>query len=181
MSEFLLELLCEEIPARMQAQGAVDLVRLVSAGLKATQLSFDHIDSFVTPRRLGLVVNDLPGRQLDRSEERKGPRVDAPAAAIEGFLKSSGLAALDQAEIRETDKGSFYFAVKLLPGRPTPEALAAIVQDTLINMPWPKSMRWRDADFRWVRPLHGILALFDGTSLPLTFPLGARSDKPLLT
>lgn len=165
MAEFLLELLSEEIPARMQARAAADLHRLVTEALTAAGLQFDRAEAHVTPRRLALAVDGLPSRQPDQREERKGPKTDAPEAAIAGFLKSTGLT-LDQCERRDTPKGPVWFAVFEKPGRPTPEVLADILRDTLPALPWPKSMRWAESGFRWVRPLHRVLALFDGAPLP---------------
>src|SRR5918995_7027020 len=105
MAELLLELLSEEIPARMQQQAAGDLCRLATEKLVKLDLLFERAEAFVTPRRLTLVVNGLPDRQPDAREEKRGPRVGAPEQAVEGFLKANGLASVDQAEIRETEKG----------------------------------------------------------------------------
>jgi len=172
MPELLLELLSEEIPARMQARAAEDLQRLVCDGLAREQLSFERARAFVTPRRLALVVEGLPERQPDVREERKGPRVGAPAKAVEGFLRAAGLASLDETEVRETDKGSFYFALREKPGAATADVIAGLLGDVLAAFPWPKSMRWGSGGFRWVRPLQSILALFDGAPVPFTLPLG---------
>jgi glycyl-tRNA synthetase beta chain len=167
MSEFLLELLSEEIPARMQVQAAADLQRLVTEKLTGAGLAFDSATAHSTPRRLTLVIDGLPDRSPDRAEERKGPKVGAPDGAIQGFLKSSGLASIDQAEIRETDKGPVYFAVRAIPGEATADLLAGIVVDAIDRLPWPKSMRWAEGRRRWVRPLSGILALLDGKIVSL--------------
>src|SRR5258708_32183771 len=110
MAELLLELLSEEIPARMQARAADDLKRLVCDGLKATGLAFGDARAFVTPRRLALVVEGLPTARADVSEERRGPRVGAPEPAVQGFPKGAGVASLDQAEKRGTGKGEVRFA-----------------------------------------------------------------------
>jgi len=168
MAEFLIELQSEEIPARMQARSAEDLQRLVTTQLKKDGIEFERAFSFVTPRRIALVVEGLPLSQPDIKEERRGPRTDAPDRAVEGFLKSAGLAK-DELEVRETDRGTFYFAVIERKGRPTAKALAATLPDSLAALPWPKSMRWGDHECRWVRPLHGILCLFDGQVVPLCF------------
>jgi glycyl-tRNA synthetase beta chain len=171
MPELLLELLSEEIPARMQARAADDLRRLICDGLAKAQLSFTRAEAYVTPRRLALVVDGLPARQPDQQEERKGPREGASAAAIDGFLKGAGLAGVDQAEIRDTGKGRFYFAVTRKPGRPTAAALIEVLGEAITQLSWPKSMRWGDSTARWVRPLHNILALFDGRPVALRFEL----------
>ena len=172
MPELLLELLSEEIPARMQARAAEDLKRLVCEGLTKAQLSFDRAQAFVTPRRLALVVEDLPDRQPDVREERKGPRVGAPEKAVEGFLRASGLSSIAEAEVRETDKGSFYFAVRQKTGAATADVVSGVLGEVLAGLPWPKSMRWGGGSFRWVRPLHSIIVLFDGAPIPFALPLG---------
>jgi glycyl-tRNA synthetase beta chain len=166
MPDFLLELFCEEIPARMQAQAAQDLKRLVTDALAERNLFADSAGSFVSPRRLALHVAGLPARQRASRELKKGPRVDAPAAAVQGFLKSVGLASIAEAHVeKDPKKGDFYVASIERRGRDTLEVLAEILPPILKSFPWPKSMRWGaesaypDA-FRWVRPLHAILATF---------------------
>ena len=161
MPELLLELLSEEIPARMQSRAADDLKRLVTDGLTEAGLTFEDARAFVTPRRLALVVDGLPDKQPDVREERRGPRVDAPEKAIEGFLKSAGLT-LDQCERRATEKGEFYFAVIEREGERTAELLPELFHDVFQAFSWPKSMRWGSTTQRWVRPLNKILCVFDG-------------------
>lgn len=166
MADFLLELFSEEIPARMQTQAADDLKRLVTDALVEQGLSFEGAVSFATPRRLALHIAGLPERQQDRREVKKGPRVGAPEAAVQGFLKSAGLASLEEARIEvEPKKGEFYVAVIEHPGRGTAELLAEILPGIFRSFPWPKSMRWGAASaapeaLRWVRPLHSIVATF---------------------
>ncbi len=164
MAEFLLELFSEEIPAGMQARAAADLERLVTAGLKEVGLDWTATEAHSTPRRLTLWVDGLPLAQPDVKEERKGPKVDAPEKAIAGFLRSTGLT-LEQCEQRETPKGAVWFALIERLGRPTGEVLVGIIDKAVRDLPWPKSMRWAEGGFRWVRPLHHILVLFDGTPL----------------
>lgn len=161
MAELLLELFSEEIPARMQSRAADDLARLLGEALAASALSCDRIREFATPRRLTVVVDGLPKRSADASEEKKGPRVGAPEAAVQGFLKSAGLGSIEQAEIRPDKKGDFYVAMIERPGRATAEIVAEIVPGIVRSFPWPKSMRWGSGRLRWVRPLHSILCLFD--------------------
>ncbi len=168
MPELLLELFCEEIPARMQARAAQDLQRLITDGLTAAGLAFDGVKSFVTPRRLCFVANGIPAVQPTRTEERKGPRVGSPQAAISGFLSSTGLT-LEQLEVRAVGKAEFYFAVTERKGSPSAQVVAEIVEKTVREFPWPKSMRWGGGSLRWVRPLHSILCCFDGA--PLTFEI----------
>lgn len=163
MSELLLELFSEEIPARMQGQAAGDLLRLVTGALQAAGLVYEGAQAFATPRRLTLHVVGLPDMQADRCEERRGPRVGAPEAAIAGFLKSAGLTSLDEARrVAEGKKGEVYVATILHKGRPTAALLAEILPDILRNFPWPKSMRWGGGSLRWVRPLRAILCTFGG-------------------
>lgn len=168
MAELLLELLSEEIPARMQTRAAEDLARLVGDGLTAHGLAFTQARAFVTPRRLALVVDGLPVAQPDTTEERRGPRVGSPQQAIDGFLKSAGIT-LDQCEQRDTGKGVFWFAVLDRKGRPTGAVVQEVVEQALAAFPWPKSMRWGGHSVRWVRPLHHILCLFDGEIVPVSF------------
>ena len=132
--------------------------------------------SFATPRRLAAVVDGLPARSPDVSEEKKGPRVGAPEAAVQGFLKSAGLKSLDEAEIRADKKGDFYVATIKRSGRATPQVVAEIVPEIVRNFPWPKSMRWGSGRLRWVRPLHSILCLFGGKVVPFEID-GIKSGK----
>ena len=163
MPDLLLELFSEEIPARMQRQAVEDLKRLVTDALIERNLLYEGAQSFVTPRRLTLHVVGLPAAQPDLREERKGPRVGAPEAAIQGFLKSAGLKRIEDARV-ETDpkKGQFYVALIEKPGRDTKDAIAEIIPAIIRSFPWPKSMRWGAASakpeaLRWVRPLRGIV------------------------
>ncbi len=165
MAELFLELLSEEIPARMQARASEDLKRLVCDGLKAAGLAFADVKAFATPRRLALAIDGLPAARADVSEEKRGPRVGAPDQAIQGFLKGSGLASLDQAEKRDTGKGEFWFAVINKKGGPTADALPGVIDAAMKALPWPKSMKWGSGAMQWVRPLQGIVALFDGKVL----------------
>ncbi|MDP2329488.1 MAG: glycine--tRNA ligase subunit beta [Reyranella sp.] len=174
MAEFLLELLSEEIPARMQARAAEDLKRLVSDGLKAAGLAFTDARAFATPRRLALVIDGLPVVRADVSEEKRGPRVGAPVQAIQGFLKGAGLASLDQAEKRDAGKGGFWFAVINKKGGPTAEALPGVIESAMTALPWPKSMKWGSGTMMWVRPLQSIVALFDGKVLGGEIALGRQ-------
>ncbi len=162
MAELLLELLSEEIPARMQARAADDLKRLVCDELKVAGLFFDSARAFATPRRLTLVVDGIPVTQPDVTEEKKGPRVDAPDQAVQGFLKSVGYESPDRCEMRDIKGNWFYFAVSEKKGYPTTEVLPELFRGVFEAFPWPKSMRWGTNLQRWVRPLHGILCVFDG-------------------
>jgi len=175
MAELLLELLSEEIPARMQARGAEELRRLVTEKLAEARLEFSGAEAHVTPRRLALAVQGLPARQPDLLEERKGPRVGAAEAALQGFLKSVGLATIDECERRTVGNAEFYFAVRTVAGRKTAEVLPELVVSALRALSWPKSQRWGSTSFRYVRPLHGVLAIFAGKVLRGALDLGGDS------
>jgi glycyl-tRNA synthetase beta chain len=169
MPDLLLELFSEEIPARMQAGAARDLERLLVGALSDRGLLFEDIKAFAGPRRLTLAVSGLPAKQADAREELKGPKIDAPAAAIEGFLKKTGLGK-DQLKIEKTPKGDVYIAVIERDGRETSAVLAEILPEAMAKLPWPKSMRWKPGvATRWVRPLHSILCAFDGETVPFSF------------
>ncbi len=169
MAEFLLELFGEEIPARMQKQAADDLKRLFCAALDEAQLGYTEAEAHVTPRRLALRIDGLPVQQPDRLEERKGPKVGSPDAAIQGFLKGSGIDSLEAAEQRDTGKGVFWFAVTKRFGQPAADLIPEIVGRIVSQFPWPKSMRWSAHPLHWVRPLHNILMVMGG--VPLTAKL----------
>ncbi|GIK80116.1 MAG: glycine--tRNA ligase beta subunit [Alphaproteobacteria bacterium] len=166
MPDLLLEFFSEEIPARMQPRAADDLRKLVTDRLVEAGLVYEGAKAFATPRRLALAVHGIPARQPDLKEEKKGPRVGAPQAAIDGFLKSAGLASLDQAKVeKDPKKGEFYVAVVEKKGRPAIDVIGEIVPEVVRAFPWPKSMRWGAASAQpgaltWVRPLHSIVAIF---------------------
>ena len=169
MPDFLLELFSEEIPARMQAQAAKDLERLTVGALTDRGFLFEGIKAFAGPRRLTLAITGLPPEQKDVREELKGPRTDAPQAALDGFLKKTGLTE-EQLKVETTPKGEVYMAVIERKGRATPLVLAEIIPEVMGKLPWPKSMRWKPNNpVRWVRPLHSILATFDGEVVPCEF------------
>ena len=166
MSDLLLELFSEEIPAGMQARAGEDLQRLVTDGLKSAGLEFENARNFAGPRRLTLVVEGLPEKSPDISDERKGPRVGAPDKAIEGFLRGAGLSSIDEAVVvADEKKGDFYVARVEKPGRPTADILTEVIPAVIRQFPWPKSQRWGAGALRWVRPLHSILCLFGGQTV----------------
>ncbi|MEL6595231.1 MAG: glycine--tRNA ligase subunit beta [Pseudomonadota bacterium] len=158
MPDLLIELFSEEIPARMQPKAAADLQKSVTDGLVEAGITYAGARAYSTPRRLTLTLSDMLARSPDLREERKGPRADAPEKALEGFLRSTGLTK-DQLELRDDKKGQTYFAVIDKPGRPAAEIVAEVLEDTIRNFPWPKSMRWGAGSLRWVRPLHRILCI----------------------
>jgi glycyl-tRNA synthetase beta chain len=163
MPELLLELFSEESPARMQGRAAEDLRRLVTEGLKAQGLEAGDAKAYATPRRLTLVVEGVPAKSPDISEERKGPRVNAPEQAIAGFVKSTGLRSIKEAEVvKDEKKGDFYVVKVEKPGRAAKEIVAEVVPGVAAKFPWPKSMRWGSGRTTWVRPLHSIVCLLDG-------------------
>ena len=161
MPQLFIELFSEEIPARMQKRAEEDLARLMGEKLKARGLKFESVETFSTPRRLGLCIEDCPEKAADVNEERKGPRVGAPEQAIQGFLKSAGLKSIDEAEIVEDKKGAFYVARIERAGRATPEIVQEALPEVINSFPWPKSMRSGESDLQWVRPLHNICCTFD--------------------
>jgi glycyl-tRNA synthetase beta chain len=165
MSELLIELFSEEIPARMQRRAADDLRKSICDGLSEAGLEFSEAEAHVTPRRLVLKVDGLAARTPDISSERKGPRTDAPEKAIQGFLKAAGVT-LEQCETVEDKKGTFYLARIDKPGRPTPDVVGELLPEVIRKFPWPKSMRWGTGSLRWVRPLKSIIALFDAEIVP---------------
>jgi glycyl-tRNA synthetase beta chain len=171
--ELLLELFSEEIPARMQARAAEDLKALITGALVEQGLTYEGAQAHAGPRRLVLSVEGLAAKAADVNEERKGPRVDAPEAAIQGFLRSTGLT-LDQLAIQEDKKGKSYIARIRKPGRDATDAIAEIVPAVVAKFPWPKSMHWGAGQLRWVRPLKSILCCFDGE--PVSFDVDGISS-----
>ncbi|MGO4409018.1 MULTISPECIES: glycine--tRNA ligase subunit beta [unclassified Brevundimonas] len=161
MPQLLLEIFSEEIPARMQQGAARDLERMVSERLKAAGLTWDALNAFAGPRRLTLVIDGLPTAAEDRNEEVKGPKTSAPAQALEGFLRKTGLT---QDQLVERD--GVWFAEISSKGRQTTEVFAEAVDQIVRSFPWPKSMRWGTGTLRWVRPIKRIIALFDGAVVP---------------
>jgi glycyl-tRNA synthetase beta chain len=175
MSELLLELFSEEIPARMQGKAADDLKRLVTEKLKEAGLAHTKADAYVTPRRLALIVDGLPDKQPDVSEEKKGPRVGSPDQAIQGFLKAAGVGSLDQCEKRTVGNAEFWFAKIEKKGVATIDVLPDLLTRAIGAMPWAKSMRWAGNRTAWVRPLHSIVALFAGRVVKGALPLEPES------
>jgi glycyl-tRNA synthetase beta chain len=165
MPDLLLELFSEEIPARMQAKAADDLRRMVTDKLVAEGLVYEGAKAFATPRRLALTVHGIPARQPDLKTERRGPKMGAPDAAVQGFLKATGLKSLDEAKIQRDPKGDFYIALIEKPGSAAIGVIAEILPVIIRTFPWPKSMRWgersaKSGSLSWVRPLHSIIATF---------------------
>lgn len=166
VTDFLLELRSEEIPARMQDKARADLARLFAEEIGKAGLQATEIATYATPRRLALIARGLPLATSAVSEELKGPKTSAPPQALEGFLRKTGLTQ-DQLE----DRDGTWFAVIAKPGRQTAEVLAEAVPAIVRAFPWPKSMRWGAASastesLRWVRPLQGIVALLGDTVVP---------------
>ncbi|MES2914773.1 MAG: glycine--tRNA ligase subunit beta [Pseudomonadota bacterium] len=158
MPDLLIELFSEEIPARMQARAREDLRRLVTDGLVEAGLTYASAGAFSTPRRLVLSVEGLTAESRPVREERKGPSTSAPAQAVEGFLRSTGLS-LDQLERRADKKGETFYAVVEKPGRAAAVIVAEVLEGVIRSFPWPKSMRWGSGSLRWVRPLQSIVCL----------------------
>src|ERR1700693_6214197 len=165
--DLLLELLSEEIPARMQRRAIEEFAGLVRDKLAAAEIPAENLRGYVTPRRLTIIADGIPAQQPDRNEERRGPRVGAPTQAIDGFLRATGLGKIEECEIRDTGRGEFYFAVVERPGRPAAEILPELVRAAIGELTWPTSMRYPASSLRWVRPLVSVVSLFDGVVLPL--------------
>ena len=174
MADLLIEIICEEIPARMQARAAADLERLITGKFGEAGLKHGAAQHFVAPRHLALYVEGLAERQEDLSEERRGPRADAPEQAIAGFLKSTGLSR-EQLTEEDTPKGRFLFARIEKSGAATADLLPGMVTSVLADFPWPKSQRWGATRFRWVRPLHRVNVLLGGAPLAGELDLGGAS------
>ncbi|WP_297801465.1 glycine--tRNA ligase subunit beta [uncultured Brevundimonas sp.] len=168
MSQLLIEIFSEEIPARMQQGGARDLERMASDAFKKAGLTWDSLTTYGGPRRLTLVVEGLPTATPDLNEELKGPKTSAPAQALEGFLRKTGLT---QDQLVERD--GVYYAQVSQKGRATTEVVAETLDHIFHTMSWPKSQRWGSGSFRWVRPIHRIIALFDGAVIPYALDLGS--------
>lgn len=166
MPDLLLELRSEEIPARMQRKAAGDLKKMLTDGLVEAGLTYEAVREYWTPRRLTLDIRGLTARSKDIREERKGPSTKAPEAAIQGFLRSAGLASIDEAHVHsDPKKGDFYVAHISKPGRAAEEVVAELMPGIVKAFPWPKSMRWgpasaRPGSLRWVRPLQSIVCTF---------------------
>lgn len=168
MSQLLIEIFSEEIPARMQQGGARDLERMASDAFKKAGLTWESLTTYGGPRRLTLVVEGLPAATPDLNEELKGPKTSAPAQALEGFLRKTGLT---QDQLVERD--GVYYAQVSQKGRATTEVVAETLDHIFHTMSWPKSQRWGSGSFRWVRPIHRIIALFDGAVIPYALDLGS--------
>jgi len=170
MADLLIELFSEEIPARFQGMARDALRRMVTDGLVGAGLTYEGAAAFSTPRRLALTAHGLSGESAPVREERKGPATTAPDAALQGFLRSTGLT-LDQLEKRDDKKGQAWFAVITKPGRKAPDIIAEVLEATIRAFPWPKSMRWGDGTLRWVRPLHSILCILSDEAGAEVVPL----------
>lgn len=168
MAELLFELGSEEIPARMQYSASENLLRLFAKNLEEAQIQPKELQSFVTARRLAIVVKGIPLQQPDLNIEQKGPKVGAPNKAVQGFINSVGLT-LDQCERRETTKGTFWYAVYTKKGKPTHELLTELIPIILDAIPWGKSMRWAHNRTRWIRPIRSLLCILDGQIVPIKY------------
>ena len=170
MPDLLIELFSEEIPARMQTRAGEDLKERITDGLVEAGLTYASAAALTTPRRLALAVEGLLAESPTDREERKGPRVGAPDKAIDGFLRGVGLTR-EQLEERDTPKGAVYFATFEKPGRPAAQIVAEVLDKTIRDFPWPKSMRWGSGSIRWVRPMHSILCILTDEAGTQAVPL----------
>ena len=182
MADLFIELVSEDIPARMQIKACADLQRLVYAGLDDLGLNYTKADDgdvrLVSSRHLAVYVAGVDEQQADRIVEKRGPRVDAPEQAINGFLASTGMTR-DQLVEEDTPKGRFLFARSESKGALTSDLLAPMIAGIVSNFPWPKSQRWGTSKLRWVRPLHRINVLFGGKRLDGALSLGGDDDAAI--
>jgi len=176
MADLLIELFSEEIPAGLQAPAAENLKKLLTNGMVEAGLTYANASAFHTARRLTLVVEGLLDASPTVQEERKGPKVGAPEQAINGFLRGAGLS-MDDLEVRDDKKGQVYFAKITKPGRPAAEIVAEVLEATIRNFPWPKSMRWGSGSLRWVRPLQSILCVLSNEAEVSVVPLDVDGIK----
>ena len=176
MADLLIELFSEEIPAGLQAPAAQNLKKLLTNGMVEAGLTYANASAFHTARRLTLVVEGLLDASPTVQEERKGPKVGAPEQAINGFLRGAGLS-MDDLEVRDDKKGQVYFAKITKPGRPAAEIVAEVLEATIRNFPWPKSMRWGSGSLRWVRPLQSILCVLSNEAEVSVVPLDVDGIK----
>lgn len=164
MAQFLFEIFSEEIPARMQKRAMEDLAKMVIDALAKNGINVENPKSWVAPRRIGLCIENLPSQTPEVREEKKGPKVGAPQPAIDGFIRAAGINSIDEARIEnDPKKGDFYVVDIVKPGSKTTDILANALPQIIQSFPWPKSMRWGTGNLRWVRPIHSIIALFDGS------------------
>ena len=177
MTQLFVEIFCEEIPARFQTRAAQDFERLMKDALVNAGLAPTAFKSAVSPRHLALAVEGLATEIAPQTIERKGPRVDAPDAAIQGFLKSAGVT-LEACAREETPKGTFLVARTLVPSRPTKDILVPLLEELILSFPWPQTMRWGTGTRGWVRPIHSLVALLNGEVLPVTLRFGESDDAP---
>lgn len=171
MSDLLIELFQEEIPARMQVAAEENFARLITSRLKADGISYETCDVYSTPRRIALHITGIPATREDVTEELKGPSVTSPEQAVSGFLKKTGLDNISQLTTREIKGTHYYFHEIHHQGGATGDILGAVIAEAIANMSWPKSMRWGHSTVRWVRPLHSIIALFDGKIIDGAFAI----------
>jgi glycyl-tRNA synthetase beta chain len=162
MPQLLLELFSEEIPARMQKRAEEDLAKAFGEALKGAHFPEFAINTFSSPRRLGLVINELALEAPAAHQTRKGPKVGAPGQALQGFLKSAGLKSIKDAEVEGEPGKQFYVARITRAALPTSGILQSVIPEIIRAFPWPKSMRSQSSDLQWVRPLHNICCVFDG-------------------
>jgi glycyl-tRNA synthetase beta chain len=182
MAELLIEILSEEIPARMQTRAGEDFSRILSEKLSESALAAHSIRFFTTPRRISVVLKGIPLAQPTREDVRKGPRVGAPEKALEGFLNANNLSSVEECEIREVKGSEFYFVVRSIEGLPAQSVLPQLIAEAIHAIPWPKSMRWGDSERRYVRPLEQVAAVFDGALLDGSVDFGGSMGlKPFVS
>lgn len=168
MSELLLEIFSEEIPARLQNKATANLQTIFAEQAAKAALTYKQIQSYATPRRLVLAVSDIKQSSQNTAVEKKGPRIDAPEEAINGFLKTNNLSKKDL-EIREIKGQQFYFASVSTAIQSLQETIMQVINQIFATLPWPKTMRWEESNIRWIRPIRNILCIFEGRVVPISF------------
>lgn len=174
MAEFLLEIFSEEIPASLQQPMALELLQLITKQLDEHKITYHNPRAFSSPRRLVVVIDQMPTNIAAQIEEKKGPRVGSDEKAIQGFLKGAGLTSLDQCQQQETPKGTFWIAQIRKEGGLVVDVLPNIIEQAMQQVNWPKSMRFADQQFRWIRPLRHVLSIFNGKTLPGSLNLSGQ-------
>ena len=159
MSDFILELLSEEIPSRMQKQASEYLLREFRQQTEGAGLEVGQIQSFYSTRRLTLIVTNMKSQTSEMAVEKLGPRIDSPDDAINGFLRSNNIKSIDDCDILDDKKGKRYRYIETVPAKTAITILPPIIEEIIRKFSWPKSMRWGNGNSRWVRPLRNIMAI----------------------
>ncbi|NOQ51245.1 MAG: glycine--tRNA ligase subunit beta, partial [Desulfuromonadaceae bacterium] len=174
-AELFLELGTEEIPAGFIPRALNDMQRLLCRELETARIAFGEIRTFATPRRLTISIQNVARQQQRQELEITGPPAriayDAegkPTKAAEGFARTNGVG-IDELKTIETAKGEYLYISKVIEGGETAEQLPEILPRVIGKISFKKSMRWKDLDIRFARPLHWIVATYGGEVVPFVF------------